>query len=144
MPSWQSAFFDRLRRLGRPKVAGAETDIGELRRQYAYLSDRFGASPRDAIFEPAQIGPIKGEWVRVDASSPARLILYFHGGGYIAGSPESHRALVARLAQASEARAFSVAYRLAPEFVFPAAVRDGIDAYRHLLQKGVTPGSVVL
>jgi monoterpene epsilon-lactone hydrolase len=145
MPSWQSAFFDRFRRIARPTVvAGGEADIAELRRQYTYLSDRFGASPRDAIFEPAQIGPINGEWVRVAASAPDRLILYFHGGGYIAGSPETHRALVARLAHASEATAFSVAYRLAPEFVFPAAVRDGIDAYRHLLQKGRAPSSIVL
>ncbi len=144
MPSWQSAFFDHFRRIARPTGAGAETDIAELRRQYTYLSDRFGAPPRDSTFEPAQIGPIKGEWVRVDNSSQSRLILYFHGGGYIAGSPETHRALVARLALASEATAFSVAYRLAPEFAFPAAVRDGIDVYRHLLQKGWSPQSIVL
>src|SRR5258706_2340100 len=144
MPSWQSAFFDHFRRIARPTGAGAEPDIAELRRQYTYLSDRFGAPPRDSTFEPAQIGPIKGEWVRVDNSSQSRLILYFHGGGYIAGSPETHRALVARLALASEATAFSVAYRLAPEFAFPAAVRDGIDVYRHLLQKGWSPQSIVL
>jgi acetyl esterase/lipase len=144
MPSWQSALFDRFRRLARPSVTGAETDIAELRRQYAYLSDRYGATPRDAAFEGAQIGPIKGEWVRVGAAAPNRLILYFHGGGYIAGSPETHRALIARLAQASDARAFSVAYRLAPEFAFPAAVRDGIDTYRHFIQKGIQPGSIVL
>jgi acetyl esterase/lipase len=145
MPSWQSAIFDRFRRVARPShAAGAETDIAELRRQYAYLSDRYGAPPRDAVFEPVQIGPIKGEWVRVENSSPSRLILYFHGGGYIAGSPETHRALTARLAQAAESTVFAVAYRLAPEFAFPAAVRDGIDAYRHLMQKGVAPGSIVL
>jgi acetyl esterase/lipase len=144
MPSWQSALFDRFRRIARPTTASANTDIAELRRQYDYLSDRYGASPRDAVFETTQLGPIKGEWVRTDGSDPARVILYFHGGGYIAGSPETHRPLIARLAQASEASAFSVAYRLAPEFAFPAAVRDGIDAYRHLLQKGVKPGSIVL
>ena len=41
-------------------------------------------------------------------------------------------------------RRFPVAYRLAPEFAFPAAVRDGIDAYRQLLQRGVKPTSLVL
>jgi monoterpene epsilon-lactone hydrolase len=144
MPSWQSAFFDRFRRIARPTAATADTDIAELRRQYAYLSDRYGASPRDAVFEPAQLGPIKGEWVRTDTSDPRRVILYFHGGGYIAGSPETHRPLIARLAQAGEATAFSLSYRLAPEFAFPAAVRDGIDAYRNLLQKGVQASSLVL
>jgi len=144
MPSWQSSFVDRFRRMGRPKGATAETDIAELRRQYTYISDHFGAPPREAVFEPAQVGPLKGEWVRMPNSSPERLILYFHGGGYIAGSPETHRALIARLAQAGEATAFSLAYRLAPEFAFPAAVRDGIDAYRHLIAKNVSPSQVVL
>ena len=144
MPSWQSSFFRRFGKVSKPSAADANTDIAELRRQWTYLSDRFGAVPRDAVFEPASLGPIKGEWVRTDASSPSRLILYFHGGGYIAGSPESHRALVAKLAHASEATAFSAAYRLAPEHVFPAAVRDGIDAYRQLVARGIAPQSIVV
>jgi monoterpene epsilon-lactone hydrolase len=143
MPTWRVALFDRLRR-NVQGVVGADTDIGGLRRQYANLSDRFGPPPRGATFEPIQIGPTNGEWVRVDSSAPERLIIYFHGGGYVAGSPETHRALVARLAQASDATAISVAYRLAPEFVFPSAVRDGIDVYRQLLRKGRSPGSIVL
>jgi acetyl esterase/lipase len=143
MPSWQSNLFRRFSRLSKPRVAGATADIAELRRQYAYLSERFGAAPGDVAFEPGQIGPIKGEWVKLGASSD-RLILYFHGGGYIAGSPETHRPLIARLCQASEANAFVPAYRLAPEFAFPAAVRDGIDAYRHLIAKGIDPQSMVV
>jgi acetyl esterase/lipase len=144
MPSWQSAFFTRFSRMAKPHAAEASTDIAELRRQYTYLSDRFGAVPGDAVFEPAALGPVKGEWVRTETSSPRRLILYFHGGGYIAGSPETHRALVAKLAHAAEASAFSAAYRLAPEYAFPAAVRDGIDAYRQLLGRGIAPKAIVL
>jgi monoterpene epsilon-lactone hydrolase len=144
MPFWQSALFARFTRIARSRSLGAETDIAELRRQYDYLSDRFGAIPRDATFEAAQLGPVKGEWVKVDGSSQQRLILYFHGGGFIAGSPETHRALIARLCQAAQASAFSLAYRLAPEFAFPAGLRDAIDAYRQLLQRGFTPSSIVL
>lgn len=144
MPSWQSSFFDRYLRVAKPRAINSDTDVGELRRQYAYLSDRFGAVPRDAVFEPVNLGPVKGEWVRTKVSQPGRLILYFHGGGYIAGSPETHRALVAKLAHASEATAFSLSYRLAPEFAFPAGVRDGLDAYRQLLARGKSPGSIVL
>jgi acetyl esterase/lipase len=144
MPSWQSAFFGRFSRLSRPSAADAANDVAELRRQYAYLFERYGKPPANAVFESATLGPVKGEWVRVDASSPQRLILYFHGGGFIAGSPETHRPLIARLAAAAEAQAFSLAYRLAPEFVFPAGVRDGIDAYRHLLGKGISAKSIVL
>ena len=144
MPSWQSSFFGRLTRMSRPRTTAAETDNDELRRQFAYLSDRFGAIPPGVSFEPGQMGPIKGEWVRVDAASPNRLILYFHGGGYISGSPESHRPLIARLCQAAGATAFSVNYRLAPEFAFPAGLRDGIDAYRHLIQRKIPASSIVL
>jgi epsilon-lactone hydrolase len=144
MPSWQSSLFGRLTRMSRPRASGSGSDIEELRRQFDYLSDRFGAVPKDVTFEPAQIGPIKGEWVRVENASPNRLILYFHGGGYVSGSPETHRPLVARLCQAAGATGFSVAYRLAPEFAFPAGLRDGIDAYRHLIQKKIPASSIVL
>ena len=144
MPSWQSELFRRFSRLSKPNVAAATADIAELRRQYTYLTDRFGAAPGDVAFEAGQVGPIKGEWVKHGASVADRLILYFHGGGYIAGSPETHRPLIARLAQASEAHAFVPAYRLAPEFAFPAAVRDGIDAYRHLLARNVDAKSIVV
>lgn len=130
--------------MAKPRAVDACTDIAELRRQYTYLSDRFGAMPRDVTVEAASLGPVKGEWVKPKNAAPARLILFFHGGGYIAGSPETHRALVAKLAHVSEATAFSLAYRLAPEFAFPAAVRDGLDAYRQLVARGVSPSSIVM
>ena len=144
MPSWQSAIFSRMSRLSRPTVAGGETDVEELRRQFNYLTGRFAAVPKDAVFETGQLGPVKGEWVRVPGAAPHRVILYFHGGGYISGSPQTHRALIARLASASSANVFAVDYRLAPDFAFPAGLRDGIDAYRHLLQHGVSASQVVL
>ena len=144
MPSWQNSFFDRFTRLSRPPPTGAVTDIEELRRQFDYLTERFAPVPADAAFETAQVGPVKGEWVRVPGAASHRLILYFHGGGYISGSPESHRSLAARLCSAAQANAFSVGYRLAPEFAFPAGLRDGIDAYRHLLQRGFSASQIVL
>ena len=134
---------DRFIQLGRPNIVTADTTIADLRKRYADMFERFGAPPSAATFEAAQIGPLKGEWVRCPRSSPNRLILYFHGGGYIAGSPKSHRALIARLAQSAESTVFALNYRLAPEYGFPAAVRDGIDVYRHIMAKGVSPASVV-
>ncbi len=144
MPSWQSALFSRLTRIARPRASGIVGDIAELRRQYDYLSDRFGQIPPEVVFEPAQVGPIKGEWVRTPELTARRLILYFHGGGFVAGSPETHRPLIARLCLAAQATAFSPAYRLAPECGFPAGLRDGIDAYRYLIQRGVEASSIVL
>ena len=72
-------------------------------------------------------------------------MLYFHGGGFVAGSPESHRAPGRAAGGGERASALSrraTAWRR--NIVFPAAVRDGIDAYRGLLAKGIAPGAIVL
>lgn len=123
---------------------GAVSDIEQLRAHFGALFARFGEPPPGLEFIPGQLGPVQGEWVRHAGAAPGRAILYFHGGGFVAGSPESHRPLCGKLAEAGEAQAFSVAYRLAPECVYPAAVRDGIDAYRGLIAAGFKPGGVVL
>ena len=108
------------------------------------LFARFGASPRRWISPPASLARSRANgWAR-SVTRPAALLLYFHGGGFVAGSPETHRPLVGRLVEASGVGAFSVKYRLAPECFFPAAVRDGIDAYRALLAKGVSGSSIIL
>ena len=116
--------------------------IEEIRAQYGALFARFGTAPAAMNFTPGKLGAIPGEWV--GASDPGRTILYFHGGGFVAGSPQSHRPLVGKLVEASGIGAFSVKYRLAPECFFPAPVRDGIDAFRALLAKGVAATSIIL
>lgn len=55
------------------------------------------------------------------------LLVYFHGGGYVVGSVDSHDDLCRALAAATPCRVLSVGYRLAPEFPFPAAVEDALD-----------------
>jgi acetyl esterase/lipase len=127
-----------------PTRKSGMSEIEELKAQFAQLFARFGSAPSEMSFEPAQLGPVHGEWQRPARAHPGRMILYFHGGGFIAGSPETHRGLSGRLAQVAEAELFSVGYRLAPEFFFPAPVRDGIDAYRALLAQGIDPRQVVL
>ena len=116
--------------------------IEDLRARYDTLFARFGAPPADIPFVPARLGAITGEWV--GESRDGRVILYFHGGGFIAGAPQSHRPIIGKLVEVSGVGAFSVGYRLAPECFFPAAVRDGIDAYRALLAKGVPGSSIIL
>ncbi len=64
---------------------------------------------------------------RPEAARPGAL-LFFHGGGYVLGSPGSHKPFISRLAAALNMRAVAPDYRLAPEHVFPAAVEDGTDA----------------
>jgi acetyl esterase/lipase len=72
------------------------------------------------------------EWQNVE---PKRTIIYFHGGGYIAGSPRVYRQTTLALAKIAQAKVFAVDYRLAPEHRFPAAVEDGLAAYKFVLQR---------
>jgi acetyl esterase/lipase len=119
-------------------------EFAELKAQFETPFRRFAGPPADMHFEAGRLGPVAGEWLRGPRLSPSRLLLYFHGGGFITGSPESHRGLIAALAEAGEAEVFSPRYRLAPDCVYPAPVRDGVDAYRGLIAAGVSPSRMVL
>jgi acetyl esterase len=54
--------------------------------------------------------------------------IFFHGGGMVAGSIETHDRVTAALAEATGCRLISIDYRLAPEHKFPAGVEDAIAA----------------
>lgn len=79
-------------------------------------------------------GPGKAEWVRPIEPSNNGAILFLHGSGFSKGSPASHRPLVARIVSCSGLPAFVPDYRLAPEHRFPAALEDGLKAYRIMLR----------
>ncbi|MEV0090237.1 alpha/beta hydrolase [Streptomyces sp. NPDC050738] len=83
------------------------------------------------------------ELIPAEASGPGRL-LFLHGGGYVIGSPDTHAGLAGELARRAGLRAVSVDYRLAPEHSFPAAVDDGLAAYRELLDAGTDPRDLVI
>jgi acetyl esterase/lipase len=95
-------------------------------------SDRFEA-------QPATVGGIAGEWVRARGCRNDAALLYLHGGGYMIGSPRSHRHLAGALSVESGIALFVADYRLAPEHPFPAAVDDALAAYAGLLKEGMAP-----
>ncbi|MHB8384738.1 MAG: alpha/beta hydrolase fold domain-containing protein, partial [Candidatus Binataceae bacterium] len=99
---------------------------------------------RDVTCTPVDVGGIPAEWVEAPGAEVDRVILYLHGGGYVMGSIGTHRAMVARIARASNARALLIDYRLAPEHPFPAAVDDAVAAYRWLVGQGCKPGRIVI
>ncbi|GIH51052.1 Acetyl esterase/lipase [Microbispora rosea] len=80
--------------------------------------------------------------VEPDNGRRAGTILYFHGGGWVYGSPETALSLTGNLVARTGFEAYSVDYRLAPEHPFPAAIEDTVGAYRALLDSGVDPSAV--
>ena len=75
---------------------------------------------------------------------PGRVLLYFHGGGFVFGSPDTHSAMVAQLAMRVGARAVMPKYRLAPEAACPAALQDVRAAWDGLIAAGVAPADIVV
>jgi acetyl esterase/lipase len=82
--------------------------------------------------------------VTTPATRPGATVLYFHGGGYVTGSPRDYRPLLSHLATAARARVVAVDYRLAPEHPFPAAHTDAISAYAALLEAGQDPAELTV
>src|SRR5262245_58001334 len=72
--------------------------------------------------------------------APLTAIVYFHGGGFVRGDLDTHDALCRTLANESGCRVFSVDYRLAPEFPFPAAIDDGFAAVKWVENNAVPLG----
>ena len=73
-----------------------------------------------------------------------RAILYLHGGAYTAGGLDYAKGFGALLASETRLNVFCVAYRLAPEYKYPAALNDAFTAYRYLLERGYQPEHITL
>ena len=80
-------------------------------------------------------------YVPFGASSPAPLLVYFHGGGWVLGDLETHDQPCRFLARGSGAMVLSVAYRLAPEHPFPAPVEDCLAALRFAIDNAAELGA---
>jgi epsilon-lactone hydrolase len=100
--------------------------------------------PSDVAVQPVSANGVQAEWTSTPDADPSSAILYLHGGGYVIGSLDSHRHLVAEVGRASRARTLALHYRLAPEHPFPAPVEDTFAAYRYLLDSGVKPNRIAL
>ena len=79
---------------------------------------------------------VPGEWVTVPESDGNRRLLYVHGGGYVMGSPVTHRRLCEGIARAGECAVLNLDYRMAPEHVFPAAVEDAMAGLQFMQENG--------
>ncbi|MFD2785165.1 alpha/beta hydrolase [Hymenobacter rubripertinctus] len=100
--------------------------------------------PWDVFVEDADVEGIPAEWVRLADAAAGRVLLYLHGGGYVLGSLNTHRALVGRLAQKCGVTALAINYRKAPEYPFPAALEDALTAYYWLLNQGYAPADIIV
>ena len=125
-----------------PQAAGP-LPVDQMRQGFAHFMSGFPVP--DGIRRTAtELGGRRAVRVEPDAEVRPGVILYFHGGSFSLGSPETAMALTAHLVRRTRVPAVSVDYRLAPEHPFPAAIDDCVSAYRDLLDHEVDPADVVL
>jgi acetyl esterase/lipase/predicted SnoaL-like aldol condensation-catalyzing enzyme len=95
---------------------------------------------------PSSLGGVPAITMEPLVGTPERTVVYFHGGGYVSGSPpDRYLPLAGAVALAASARVHAVDYRLAPETRFPGAFEDCLAAYRWTVgQGGADPETVAV
>ena len=108
----------------------------------------FARNARLFLRQPPHLRQVRGggglHWISAGPCVPGRALLYFHGGGYVAGSPDSHRGLIARLSRHAATEACAPDYPLAPHAPFPAGFEAALAAWAHLRRLGYRPRAIAL
>ena len=138
------AFLLAAERLSKP-IRARDTSVAAKRRE-TLLATRLVIPfyPREILSEDL-VAQARGRRVsvrlyRVPGSGRPPVIAYFHGGGWVTGSVETHDGLCRGLAAASGCALVSVDYSLAPEARFPTPIEEGTAVLEWLGEKGATLG----
>lgn len=110
---------------------------------------RVGGCPAEWVLAPRareQVALRDGDRAAHSAvpAAEAPIVLYLHGGGYVFGSPRTHRSLVSRISHVTGLAALTLDYRLPPEATLPAPTEDALAAYRELLARGHDAAEIVV
>lgn len=121
--------------------SGAEVDVAAMRQTGAETALPLGDGISRRDFDRNGIGATH---IEAPGARNDRGVLYFHGGGYVLGSLDTHAELMGRLTAACRAPVLGIDYRLAPEHAYPAAVEDAVASYDLLLANGIPPERIVI
>ncbi|MFC2188625.1 alpha/beta hydrolase [Fulvivirgaceae bacterium LMO-SS25] len=102
-------------------------DYLNSRKKLQTVASRFSVPDEVTLYNFAANG-VKCERAVPNNLQEGKIIIYFHGGAYVAGSAQTHRHLTAKIALESECEVITVDYKLAPEFPFPHALDDALNA----------------
>ena len=119
-------------------------NIDELRESHVRAAKLIQKPPKSVSVEKARINEINMEWVSHKGASDEKVILYLHGGGYVAGLLSMYHTLCGTLSEVSGMRVLLPEYRLAPEHPFPAALEDALSVYDWLLREGYDAKKIII
>lgn len=124
-------------------VANPNATIQEQRASFENSMGMMPLPPNTKV-TPVTADGVSAEWVEAPSARASHAILYLHGGGYVIGSPKTHRSLAGKLSETAKARVLVIDYRMAPEAPFPAAVDDAVKAYKWLLAQGISASNLAI
>ena len=130
-----------MRCLARPLLARTRDPV-RARRDFNLLTRLLREPPY--LLHLVDHGAVPLHWVSVRRRRDDWVILYLHGGGYVAGSPLTHIGLAGRIARLTGLQVVLPEYRLAPEHPAPAAFDDATAAHAALLAKGWPADRIIL
>lgn len=105
--------------------------------------EKLRPSPASARFEAVDDAGFSGEWVTTGPASE-RVLLYFHGGGYMTMSPRGYREFTTALARHFGMRVLAVDYRQGASHPWPAPLQDALASYDWLLEQDIEPENIVI
>ena len=114
-----------------------------FRQQVEQGTGKFGKLPKDITVSSVNINGLYAEWIMPVDATRDKVILYFHGGGYVSGTCYSHRSIVAKFVKGTGIKGLLFEYRLAPENPYPSALEDAMTAYNWLLDQGISNSKIV-
>jgi len=128
---------------GAANATGGLNPLTLLRYQYNSWTI-LASEPTDVRYEEVHNDEVNGIWARPNGAAADRVILYFHGGGYIGGSASGHRKLVGHIAKAAGVDALAIDYRFAPEVPYPAQLEDSLAALEWLKKQGYATNQIIV
>lgn len=151
MPSFKSRFFNLLLRNRhvlqgkfKKEVFDFNTSIEGFRELCEKGAAKYAKIPENISVKPEVIEGINSEWLIPKDSSPDKVILYVHGGGYVSGSCNDHRGFVSKFAAKCNYKTLQYEYRLAPEHPYPAALDDSVKIYKWLVENGFKSNNILI
>lgn len=118
-----------------------------FKRQRRFMAKDLSRVNARTHVQSSELAGVPVEWVMPQAlanTGNGPVCVYFHGGAFVMGGPNSHRDMAAHLAEKAGLRLLMVDYRLAPEHPFPAALDDALAVYRALLLQGTAATQIVM
>lgn len=123
----------------------AKCSLSTVRRAQDKIGKLMAAGHKnDVISEAVNVNNLNCAMITPKDLISTGVILYLHGGGFVAGNLDYAKGFGTVLSAQCGIRVLCVEYRLAPEYVFPTALDDALDAYGYLLSNGYAPSQIII